>query len=201
MAVAVARRGAPRLLRASVPASSAAAAAAAGRFLLSTACVRAPPGPTARRDAASRRPALLGPRRNAVSCGASASAPAGTRGARRAQTRLPSRGPRRLRQVGPASPAFLPSARPPAPELSKLCALGGGDPGCAGETPNARAWREGAARAGRGREPHLAATDPGSARQPRVTLSARSALRGRCRRPHCRPGLRRAPRAPGCVSG
>lgn len=91
-----------------------------------------PPSSTARRDAVSRRRRRrrrrLGPRRDVVSCGASASAPAGTLWERVGpEPRSPSRGPPRLRQVGPEAasharlcprlpglPSFLPPTRRPA---------------------------------------------------------------------------------------
>lgn len=89
-----------------------------------------PPSSTARRDAVSRRlrRRRLGPRRDVVSCGASASAPVGTLWERVGpEPRFPSRGPPRLRQVGPEAasharlsprlpglPSFLPPARRPA---------------------------------------------------------------------------------------
>lgn len=93
---------------------------------LSAPARRPPASSTARRDAVSRRRRRLGPRRDVVSCGASASAPAGTLWKRvgpepvpfawsaeaapgGARSRLP-------RQAVPAAarPSFLPPARRPA---------------------------------------------------------------------------------------
>lgn len=155
---------------------------------------RPPASPTARRDAVSRRRRRLGPRRDVVSCGASASAPAGTLWERVGpEPRFPSRGPPRPRQVGPEATSYarlsprppgLPSFRLPAGpplELSKLGALGCGDRGSAGETPahvrGGRSWagRRGP-RGGRGRRaPRLRprARPPGTARRPSPAQPAR----------------------------
>ncbi|KAJ8783034.1 hypothetical protein J1605_009642 [Eschrichtius robustus] len=127
-------QGAPRVLPAPVPAPSVAATAAAGRFLLSTACARAPSArPHAQLHSAEGRrepPPQPSPRaaegrgelwRFRVSAGGE------SLGARRARTPVPSRGQPRLRQVGPEAasharlsprppglPSFLPPARPSA---------------------------------------------------------------------------------------
>lgn len=175
-------------------------------------------GPTTRRDAVSRR-RLLGQRRDVVSCGASASAPAGTLWERVGPNPAsPRRGPRRLRQVGPAAasppgcprsrPASLPSFRlaaGPPQELSKLGALGLGT-GAAPGRPQCTCVAGGG---GEDRPP--AGVVPRQPRSPARSAAPRATLSARARPPRtarplppeqpARPSPCAALRARGCVSG